>query len=223
MAGDYGRPVLVGVVMALVVVGVLGVWVFLGGDFGATQDVDHIVVALVTPDEDGIQLPQVMAHYEFGTAGVDMTPIDPDLEVTLAGSSYTKLKDSYPFGGGDLLAETWAEASGGEVPEWIVVTQEAFLSLVGDQKIMIDMPADAEVFDGAALFSFESGKAEYSGEEIVALMKGVEYLEVNDRNLVRLQLMGEIASLLSVDGGHTVVRTSLPDDLLATWLVRLGS
>ena len=223
MANEYGRPVLLGAVMALVVVVAFGAWAVLSGQFGTPEDVDHVVVVLVTPDEEGVQLPQAMALYEMGTAGVDATPIDVDLEVTLAGSSYTRLRDAYPFGGGDLLVETWAESAGVEAGEWIVVTQEAWSELAKDDEVTLDMPVDSEVFDGSTLYSFEEGVAAYNGDEILALLKGVDYFDAEDRSIVRVQVSGELARLLSVNGDDVSVRTSLPDDLLSTWLIRLGS
>lgn len=223
MSGEYGRPVLFGAVLAVLVVAGIAAWVVLGGDLGTPQDVDAILVTLVTPDEEGVQLPQAMAYFELGTAGVGATAVDPDLEVTLAGSSYTRLRDSYPFGGGDLLAQTWADSAGVESPEWIVVTQDVWLTLARDSDVTLDMPVDAEVFDGVTLYSFESGVGTYTGPEVVALMKGVDYLETDERADVRSQLMLELARLLSTAGDDVSVRTSLPDDLLATWMVRLGS
>ncbi len=223
MTTGYGRPILAGVVMAVIVLGGLAAWAFVGGSFGTPQDVNAIVVVLVTPDEEGVQLPQAMSFYELGTAGVDETPIDPDLEVTLAGSNYNKLRDAYPFGGGQLLVDTWAEAAGVDSPEWVVVDETTWYALAGEESIRIDMPADAEVFDGSMLYSFASGPASYSAQEVAALLKGVDYLETVDRADIRAQVSEELARLLSDHGDGVSLRTSLPDDLLATWMVRLGS
>jgi hypothetical protein len=148
----YGS--VIAVVLALVAVGAGYVYLEKSGAFTRTDSLDRVVVVFASHAEDGAEVAQVVAVATDG--GRVARLLDPQQEVTIPGTSSSKLLDAYPFGGGKAVAD----ALGGgktlnayvDVPEaeWV-----ALLKRAGD--ISIVLPKSIEVFDGTRLVSFGEG------------------------------------------------------------------
>jgi hypothetical protein len=218
--------VLYGVVLAVVLTLVAGAagYVYLQrtGVFTRTDRLDNAVVVFASHAEDGAEVAQVVAHVTDDGRSVRL--VDPRKAVTIAGTSYDRLGDAYPFGGGEAVAAALTGLSGAGVAyvdvgekEWI-----ALLARGGDVSVVV--PKALEVFDGSRLVSFAEGTQTVPAVDVPALLRGVAYLGAEDRMRV-VDAVGEASLTALASGGVPAgVRTNLTagayERLLAALLAR---
>ncbi|MDZ4177753.1 MAG: hypothetical protein U1E29_00755 [Coriobacteriia bacterium] len=228
-----GRPLLVGTLIALVLIAALAVWAFTGGEFQlGGDDVNDAIVVLVLPDEDGTLIPRTITRLGIDADAATTIPIDhvdPRSPAIIPGTTYSELRDAYPFGGGALLARILTETTGtadtataGNNPgsdarqsAHVILDMDALRTVAMGRTAAFDLeiPEHMEVFDGERLFTFEEGAATVTLDELPALFAGAEYLSAAEREIVRVQVAEEIISLLR--GGGTQLYDAVETDLSA--------
>jgi hypothetical protein len=214
----YGS--VIAVVLALVAVGAGYVYLEKSGAFTRTDSLDRVVVVFASHAEDGAEVAQVVAVATDG--GRVARLLDPQQEVTIPGTSSSKLLDAYPFGGGKAVAD--ALGGGKTLNAYVDVPEEEWVALLkraGD--ISIVLPKSIEVFDGTRLVSFGEGTRTVSGVDVPALLRGAAYLDTADRMKV-VGAVGE-ASLraLAADATRTRVRTNLTAEAYARLIEALSA
>lgn len=223
-----GRSLLIGSLMGLVAVAALAGWALWSGVVElSAPDGSDVVVILVLPDEEGVVLPRVIDRYSADTgseaadASVTAESVDPLLQTEIPGTSYTELREAYPFSGAAGVAKALAQGED-EPPAYILISPEALTELMGSDSIEIDIPSRMEVFDGSRLFTFEPGIADLEPDEVVALFKGADYLDDGDREAIREQVGSEVLRLLDQGSDDTgapeIVETDLEPDAYARWI-----
>lgn len=175
-----------GVVVALVVLG-LGAYLHVNGKrmrFESHRDVSRVLVILALPDEGCHVVAQVVAEVDL--AGRHVTSVDPSMSVTIPGTSYSALRDAYPFGGGAAVAQALARARGGEVRPYLVLTREEVQRwLSASSGVDVLVPEAMAVFDGEQLYEWDPGVARISTmSELCAILNGAGYLGADARERV---------------------------------------
>jgi len=197
--GGFGRSLLVGVLIGLLLVAaVVGYLLWAGLQESKHAGPDDVAVMLVLPDEEGVVLPRTVDRFVTAAGTTSVEHVDVDGEIEIPGTSYTQLRDAYTFQGPSGVAA--AVGSGAEkVPSYVVLDLAAYRRLMGDEPIMVDIPAHMEVFDGESLRTFEQGEAEIGPDDITALFLGVQYLNASQREDVSAQVGDAIAGKLAAD------------------------
>jgi len=188
-----------------------------------------LVVAL--PDENGDIVAQLIA--DIDASGATVRPIvrsvDPTTPVTVAGTSFDRLRDSYPFGGGQGVASSYARLVGGEPLPYIDLGPEAVEALLdASGGITLDLPQAMNVFDGQRLYTFSQEQVTADAAEFRAIVNGAGYLPTDERKMVLQQACERVSELLvrypggigaAVDGG--VVATDLDPARLESLVAEL--
>lgn len=183
-----------------------------------------VIVALVLPDANGVNVPRVIDLYSRADGKLTLTTIDPEQSATVSGTSAKTLADAYTFGGGAALVRAHALGSGATEPAWIVVGQDAWDALREGTPVSIDIPAPLEVFDGSRLYSYPQGAVSVPVAEVRHVLDGAQFLSSQLRRSVRVQLGDGIAESLATSGKdeQLALRTNLSDEDLAAWLAIFG-
>jgi len=223
------RVALVGGVLGLVTVAAV-VWLAVSGVLptGAKRAQASaegpVLVALVLPDADGVNVPRAIDLYARVNGKLTLTVVDPDQAATVSGTSARTLADAYTFGGGAALARAYTQGAGADEPAWVVVGQDAWNTLRGGAPVEIDIPAPLEVFDGSRLYSYPQGPTSVPVTEVRRVLDGVQFLSSQLRGSVRTRLGEGLAGTLEGAGAANVseLRTNLSDEDLAAWIAILG-
>ena len=223
------RVALVGGLLGLATVAVV-IWLVLSGALptGAKRAQASaegpVLVALVLPDADGVNVPRAIELYARMNGKLTLTAIDPDQEATVSGTSAKTLADAYTFGGGGALADAYALSGGADEPAWVVVGQDAWNALRGGAPVELNIPAPLEVFDGSRLYSYPQGPTSVPVAEVRRVLDGVQLLSSQLRRGVRMQLGDGLAETIARDGAANVseLRTNLSDEDAAAWIAILG-
>jgi hypothetical protein len=211
----------------LVVAGVAGwvVWRYTPTTPSAGAPEDRSVILVVAlPDLEGVVTPRAIALYDVKGGVLTTSSIDPNTTATVPGTSARVLADAYLYGGGNLLASSYATLKGTPPPEWVVVDQGALGRLTGNRAVMIDLPAPVDVYDGTTLYSVPKGLNSISQADLPRLMDGVGFLAPDAQTRVREQvsdavLRGLARSSASLQQG---VRTSMQPVELEQWLEQVS-
>ena len=221
-------PILVGALLAALVVGGAGaaaVWRSMPKNTATSASADKtVLVAVALPDLDGVVAPRAITVYTIGGGRVTTVSVDPGTTTTVPGTSSRMLSDAYLYGGGDLLASSYAALKGTPTPEWVVVDAPALGRLMGGRDVEMYLPVPIDVYDGAELSSFATGTVSISQAQLPKLMDGVGYLAPGVGGGVRDQLSKAVLTSLarssvSLQEG---VRTSMQPLELEQWLERLS-
>lgn len=220
------RGVRNGIVLAVAVVLVAGAAAYFylvrSGALTSTDTIDRVVVVFASQAEDGAEVAQVVA---LVTDGRDVSLIDPQRTASIPGTSYDKLADAYPFGGGGAVAAA-LDGTGVLPYAYVDVPEVEWVALLqGNAYLRVVVPKPIEVFDGQRLVSFAEGTQTVPAANVPALMRGIAYLDSADRMRV-VRAVGE-ASLYALGAGDEVeveaegVRTDLTPDAYARLLASL--
>lgn len=217
-----GRPsstvVTVLVLAALAAAGVSAMYAMgiLGAAKVSAESLERVLIVAASPDEDGSTVGQVILILHLTDGAVEVEPVSPALPVTIPGTSYETLGDAYPFGGGAGTSAALARALGEEPLPFVAIGADAFSDAIeGAGGVRLSLPAPVSVFDGDRLYSFKAGEAEFSAEELRALLKGVPYLSAEQRERLDPAL-GE-ALLDALDASPQLLdeaETNLDDDAM---------
>lgn len=221
-------PTLIGALIAVVLVGALGGAIYLKSRPRAAEaplPADKpVMVAVVLPDLSGTLTPRAITLYSMTGGKLTSVTVDPDASMTVPGTSAGELSGAYLFGGGDLLARTYAASAGIADPAWVVVTGDSLAQLDGGRGMDLNLPAPVDVFDGTTLSSFPTGTVIVAASDLPKLMDGVEYLGAGDRQVVRTQLGVVALDALARSSAplKAGVKTSMQPLQLEAWLEALG-
>ncbi len=212
-----------GILLALILVLAASVLAVRAGDgrpIGSTRDARGVLVALVLPDAAGAQDVRLMVYYPPGSAvGIVVDPSDP---AVVPGTSARTLAGAFTFGGGDLLARTWAEKTDRPVPAWVVVDEPTWLR-IADGPVTVALGAPVDVFDGTDLVTFPAGSVSVAPRDLGVLLAGMDASASSERRSV----MGEAAEAVQRALGDIDGASNYASDLgrlgLRRWLQSLPS
>jgi hypothetical protein len=225
----YGRSILWGAAAAVIVVvlAVAGVvFVLPRVHTPMTVPGDRLLVVVASRSgTDGSQVAQLMGVLDLHGTGVEVSLVDPLTTVTVPGTTYDRLRDAYPFGGGAAVSKAYA-SHGHEDPLPVVSFDEKALAEVVDHAggATATLPAAVNVFDGTRLFTFGAGAQKLKGADVVALLSSTDFAaSAAVRASMRLTVARGLADALSrsqpdfaglLQTGH--IRSTLrPHDLAA--------
>jgi hypothetical protein len=210
---SYGRAVLWGAVAAIVAIAAVAGFVVVtgGGRSPMATRGERLMVVVASAASDGSQVAQLIAIVDASKNPAAIQLVDPLTSVTLPGTSYSRLRDAYSFGGGAGVAQAYARSRNARAVPFVTVTQEGLVAIVKRLGgVTVDVPADTNVFDGTRLFTFKAGSRKLDGPLVVALVSSAEYLKKPSDQAV---LRGRVATAM-VDALR--VRTPDLSDLLAS-------
>ncbi len=173
-----------------------------------------VVLAVACPGEDGtVETPVVAA---VDTASGELTVYDPMTELTIPGTTYDRLRDAYPFGGGAAVAAAVARLEGGPAPGYVVFERDAWVAAVDAAGgLALDSPRPVDVFTGERLFSFPRGEQVLSGAETCEYLKGAAYLTDTERERIAVQFAEALVAVMADVGPDTSgIATDLSDQAL---------
>lgn len=158
--------------------------------FEGPRTIDRVLVVVALPDENRDVVAQAIAVADLARGTV--ASIDPSTTVTIPGTTYSSLRDAYPFGGGGGVARAVAKLTGEEPMPWIALGPEGVVHLLertGQFGVRIDEPMS--VFDGERLYEFPAGIVMVGTvNELRAVLNGAAYLSESAREHV-LQSVAE--------------------------------
>jgi hypothetical protein len=216
--------VVTGAVAALVVIAaVAGAgWYLSRGKIqpGKVARADKVVVMLAGPGEDGATVAQLIAVVDVSGSALKVTDIDPTTRVSIPGTTYDRLRDAYPFGGGANVASALAAAQGGKPLPYLVVPAGTWSSEPsGTASLEVTLPRRLDVFDGTRLVAFPVGDAHVSPGDLPFLMQGIAYLDPSARVKVSTAVADSfVRGLGSMALPPSKVQTDLSADALASFL-----
>jgi hypothetical protein len=208
------------VVVCLLAAGVAG-YMYLSrtGVLTRVASLDRVVIVFASHAEDGAEVAQVVA--QVTDEGRTVRLLDPQEAVTIPGTSYDRLADAYPFGGGQAVADALTGPKG--VSGAYVDVQEArwIALLQRGAAVEVDLPKPLEVFDGTRLVSFAEGTQAVPAVDVPALLRGVAYLGTTERMRV-VEAVGEASlAALAREGATAGARTDLTAEAYAKLIAAL--
>ncbi len=205
-----------GISVSILVLAGVAVTIFGGRSNGQTAESDVLVI-LVLPGEDGVVLPRTIDRHQVSDGALQIESLDPMSTVTIPGTGFNLLRDIYPFEGPAGLAE--GVSSDSPRPAYVVLDDKDLDVLAAESSLGVQLPTQIDVFDGEQMFTFPQGQMSLDGKQMVAMLKGIEYLETPDRTAVTEQLGREIARVLGIVGlPHGEVVTDLSPEEYQRWL-----
>ncbi len=192
------RGAISGLVFVLLVAAAVAVYVATGNRLpgqGRAEE-GRVLIIGALPDENGDLVATVIADAQVSDTAQSVRSIDPSAAVTVVGTSYHHLRDSYAFGGGAALAEAYARVGGGEPLPFIDLgpdAMEAAITAAGG--VELDLPEEMNVFDGERLYTFPQGPITANTDEFRAILNGSAYLGVASRSSILSQASKRVAEL----------------------------
>lgn len=192
VAGAVRGGVLAGLFVVLFAGAVLA-YLRLSGErlpFERRREVDEVLLIAALPDENGDAVAQVIAKTDLARGTV--TSIDPSTTVTIPGTSYSSLRDAYPFGGGDGVARAVATLHAEDPMPWIALGPGAVQRLLeGGARIEVRLEEPMAVFDGERLYEFGAGTVTVANvSDLRAVLNGAGYLPP----ALRQRMIGDVAA-----------------------------
>lgn len=171
------------VVAVLLIVGAVAYATGLIGDATVSADeFDRVLLVAASEDESGAVVAQIIAVADLSGAEAALEPISPVLRVTIPGTSFSELKDAYPFGGGRGTARALARAEGGDALPYVAISGTQLADAVrAAGGVSVRLPVPLSVFDGERLFTLQAGTQQLDADELQAVFKGAAYLTAAER------------------------------------------
>lgn len=195
------RAIAVGIVMALLTGAVVGGgafwWVRTRGALAESSKPGRVVVVFAGPDEEGAQVAHVVAVLDTSTGTWEYP--DPLAKVTVAGTSYERLREAYPFGGAQAVATALGAS---EKDGWVDVPFDAWRRLISDG-VVAEVPERMNVFDGDRLVAFQAGRSTIPADDVSLLMNGATYLDSGARISLATSLASASVAALA-RAGNTI-------------------
>lgn len=162
-----------------------------------------VVVVFAMPGEDQAVTAQMVVTVDTAAGTYDVA--DPNAEVPVPGTSYTKLRDAYPFGGAELVAtallEDDAQAAG-----WVDVSPEAWEKLLAggfDVTIVEEFQAYDDANDVYSVFDL--GPQHVAVADLGGFVNGVTYTGTAARTAALSDLAkASLAALARVEVGDGI-------------------
>jgi hypothetical protein len=219
-----GKSMLVGAVLAVVLVAVLGVgaYFYLRGPVAASVALqqERVVLVFESPAEDGATIAALISIVADGK----MRDASPDTQVTIPGTTATRLSDAYVFGGGGAVARALGAPDAGGPTAFVAVPAVTWRAAVDATRgVTVSVPEKLTVFDGNQLVTIPSGQQKLSAAQITALLNAQSYLTTAQSAVLRAELASQMAAALAaakpVAGQPTVaLESDLSPEALAAWL-----
>lgn len=220
------------ILVAVVIVGVAA-YTFLAGELPGqkAQDPGRVLVIAATTDDSGAKVAQVIAFVDSSSTPPAVDSVDPWATVSIPGTNYTALRDAYPFGGGQAVAEAYAGGHGSEKLPYLAIGEPQLIMAVDDAGgMVVNVPAEINVFDGEKLYTWLPGETTVDGAGLVAMLKGAPYLTEAERgDLLQSVSEGVVRLLGSWEGGlaaaaeHEGLETDLSPDAAVEFEHRLAA
>lgn len=201
-AGGFGAAIRRGAIAGLIVVLVAGVGIAVYAATGhplpgqGRSDAGRVLIIGALTDENGDLVAQVIADADAGASIDDVRSVDPSSPVTIVGTSYGHLLDSYAFGGGAAVSSSYAQLTGGDPLPFIDLGPEALraaITAAGGVELQLREPMN--VFDGDHLYTFPAGAVTADPAEFRAILNGAAYLAPAQRSDVLAQAARIVAEL----------------------------
>jgi hypothetical protein len=205
------RSVFVGIVFAVLFMLVAGAagYFYLAktGALTRTDNIQQVAVVFASHAEDGAQVAGVVALVSQGGRSVRL--LDPEQAVTIPGTSFSKLGDAYPFGGGKTVADVLSGSAAGPAAYVDVAEADWIALLERGGAVEVVVPKALEVFDGTRLVSFAEGTQTVPAADVPSLLRGANYLASAERMWI-VDAVGEASiDALAAEGARTRVKTNL--------------
>jgi len=182
------RWVLIGaasaVVLVALVVGALVMSTGAGrGSAASSAAPTTVVVVFAMAGEDGVQAAQLVAAVDVATGAFELR--ETSATVSIPGTSYSRLRDAYPFGGAQAVAAALGGGSIAAGTGWVDVSQEAWQRLLASG-VDVTIPEAFQTFDDVAerYSDFEVGVQHVAVEDLRGLVNGVAYLSPDSRQTI---------------------------------------
>ena len=177
---------------------------------------DNVLLVIASPAPDGAATAGLIGT----VAGGRLTDVDPETTVTIPGTSSSKLGDAYTFGGGaGVVAAAQGQLGSGSLA-YVAVPQAtwgAAVTRAGGARVTL--PDAMAVFDGTTLTTLSPGQQTLDATQVAAVVRGLSYLPVADRQALRAALLqGVSAALATTPGVASEVQSDLPAKTLDEWL-----
>lgn len=170
----------------------------LGSATVSAEELDRVLIVAASPDENGDVVGQIIASADLSSGQLVLEPFSPATPVTIPGTSFSELKDAYPFGGGKGTAEALARAEGGEALPYVAISAGQLSSAVrAAGGVRLTLPEALSVFDGETLYSLEEGQQNLDADELQALFKGAAYLSESNRTKLDAELAEMLRAVLA--------------------------
>jgi hypothetical protein len=190
------RSIVIGAVCAVVVVAAgVGALVMRGGAKGgvpsgaATTPPSKVVVVFAMAGEDNAVTAQLVATVDSATGRYELT--ESSTTVSIPGTSYTALRDAYPFGGAEAVAAALAAGKVTAGTAWVDVSPQAWEGLLA-QGFDTTMTEAFDTFDDLTdhYSEFVVGPQHVAVEDLRGLVNGLPYLGAE----ARLSAMADLAA-----------------------------
>ena len=130
------RSALIGATGALVLVAAaVGFLLLRGGTAGGSGSIgsksttpSEVVVVFALPGEDKAVTAQMVAVVDYATGVYELA--DTTMTVSIPGTSYSALRDAYPFGGAQAVAAALADGKAAANTTWVDVSPDAWKRLL---------------------------------------------------------------------------------------------
>ncbi|TDB39803.1 MAG: hypothetical protein D9V44_02325 [Actinobacteria bacterium] len=201
-AGGFGaairRGAIAGLIFVVVAGGAIAVYAATGHRLPGQgrANADRVLIIGALPDENGDLVARVIADADAGSSIDDVRSVDPSSPVTIVGTSYGRLRDSYAFGGGAAVARAYAQLGGGEPLPYIDLGPEALraaITAAGGVTLQLSEPMN--VFDGDRLFTFPAGAVTADPVAFRAILNGAAYLAPAQRSALMQQAVRAVTEL----------------------------
>jgi hypothetical protein len=214
------RSVLVGASLAVVVVAAaVGALVILrptsGGGSADSKAPSEVVVVFAMPGEDHAVTAQLVAVVDVKSGRYELK--ETSSTVSIPGTSYSLLRDAYPFGGAKAVA---AALEGGSIQAgtgWVDISPEAWQRLLAaGVEVTITEPFDTFDEVSERYTEFEVGGQRIESADLGNLVNGLAYLGADQRTAIQ----GELASASLRALASTTPTQGITTDLTAEqWAV----
>ncbi|MCE5192182.1 MAG: hypothetical protein LLG08_10565 [Actinomycetia bacterium] len=189
---------------------------------------NRVLVIGALPDENGDLVAQVIADVDVSGTPV-VRSVDPSSPVTVVGTGYGRLRDTYAFGGGGAVASGYARLTGSKPLPFIDLGPQALTTAIrATGGVELDLPAAMNVFDGERLFTFPQGALTAHAEEFRAILNGAAYLPAAQRSAVLEQAARQLTALTAAYPGGLAgalkagtVESDLGEDGVRNFVTRL--
>jgi hypothetical protein len=208
------RSVVIGAVSAVVVVAaVVGALVLRGGAAGvAPGDTaaapSKVVVVFALAGEDNAVTAQVVATVDYATGRYEL--VDTTKTVAIPGTSYSELRDAYPFGGAQAVATALADGQPTAGTAWVDVSPEAWKRLLA-AGFDTSVTTAFEAYDDTAIrySEFVAGPQRVAVEDLRGLVNGLPYLPAEERTVPMRDLAAASLKALATAQPAAGIETNL--------------
>lgn len=215
------KPVMYGAVAAIVLVSLtlLGGYLYLGrsGELSKAEAPENVVLIFESPAEDGATVAGLITVVSGGR----MKDISPETTVTIPGTSYSRLRDSFAFGGGAAVVAALGPSALPAGTGFVSVPEKIWRAAVdATGGVQVSVRSEMTVFTGTEIVTVRAGVQRLRGAQVSAVVRGLPYLTVSESALLRRELEEKL-SLALITSQPTVDNfgTDLAEKPLARWLM----